>query len=56
MWLSKDAKEVVGIEIVESAVEDARKNAHMNGVENCRFHVGDVIYFTASKSGRKVPA
>ncbi|MBF0201469.1 MAG: class I SAM-dependent RNA methyltransferase, partial [Desulfamplus sp.] len=42
----------VGIEIVEGAVEDARKNAHMNGVENCRFHVGDARYLLPELAGR----
>lgn len=42
IWLSKDARRVTGIEIVESAVEDARRNARLNGVENCDFHVGDI--------------
>ncbi|SLM29155.1 putative enzyme [Desulfamplus magnetovallimortis] len=44
IWLSRDAKEVTGIEIVESAVLDAKKNAQINGVDNCRFHVGDIRY------------
>ena len=42
IWLSKKANQVVGIEIVESAVEDARRNARLNGIDNCRFHVGDI--------------
>jgi len=33
---------VVGIEAVESAVEDARRNAVMNGVGNCHFILGDL--------------
>ena len=35
------AREVVGIESVESAVEDARRNAARNGVTNARFAWGD---------------
>ncbi|MBF0468029.1 MAG: 23S rRNA (uracil(1939)-C(5))-methyltransferase RlmD [Desulfamplus sp.] len=42
IWLSKDAGQVTGIEIVESAVEDARRNAFINNVQNCHFHVGDI--------------
>lgn len=42
IWLSKDAGQVTGIEIVESAVEDARRNAAINNIENCHFHVGDI--------------
>lgn len=42
IWLSGAAKEVVGIEIVESAVKDAGENCRRNGVENCRFILGDM--------------
>lgn len=37
------AKKVVGVEIVEEAVEAARKNARMNGLDNCEFIAGDVL-------------
>jgi 23S rRNA (uracil1939-C5)-methyltransferase len=40
--LSGVAKEVVGLEMAPSAVADARRNCHMNGVENCRFLLGDI--------------
>jgi len=42
IWLSEDAKEIVGIEIVESAVEDARKNAELNNIKNLKFLIGDI--------------
>lgn len=42
IWLSKSAKEVTGIEIVESAVADAKKNCLDNGVNNCSFILGDI--------------
>jgi 23S rRNA (uracil1939-C5)-methyltransferase len=42
IWLSDAAKEVVGIEIVESAVADARKNCALNKISNCRFIQGDI--------------
>lgn len=35
------AREVVGVEVVESAVENARRNAEDNGIENARFILGD---------------
>lgn len=38
--LSKKAKEVYGIEIVEMAVEDAKRNAALNGVENVTYQLG----------------
>jgi 23S rRNA (uracil-5-)-methyltransferase RumA len=36
-------KEVVGVEIVEEAVEAARQNAVQNGLSNCSFLAGDVL-------------
>lgn len=42
IWLSGEAGKVIGIEIVESAVNDAWKNARLNNVTNCEFHVGDI--------------
>jgi 23S rRNA (uracil1939-C5)-methyltransferase len=40
LYLAKDAKDVYGIEIVRDAVEDARKNADLNGVKNAFFIEG----------------
>ena len=37
------AKTVIGIEIVEEAVEAAKENARMNGLDNCEFIAGDVL-------------
>lgn len=37
------ADKVVGVEIVEEAVEAARVNAQMNGLNNCEFIAGDVL-------------
>lgn len=37
------AKKVVGVEIVEEAVEAARENAKLNGLGNCEFIAGDVL-------------
>lgn len=36
------AKKVVGIELIEEAVESAKENAAMNGLDNCHFIAGDV--------------
>ncbi len=41
--LSPAAKRVIGVEIVEEAVEAARENAKCNGLENCAFWAGDVL-------------
>jgi 23S rRNA (uracil1939-C5)-methyltransferase len=40
--LARAASRVVGVEIVPEAVAAARRNAAHNGVENARFHVGDI--------------
>lgn len=40
------AKKVYGIEIVESAVENAKRNANMNGIENAEFLCGDAAKIT----------
>ncbi len=37
------AKKVIGVEIVEEAVEAARENAALNGLSNCQFIAGDVL-------------
>ena len=37
------AKKVIGVEIVEEAVEAARVNAELNGLHNCEFIAGDVL-------------
>ena len=37
------AKKVIGVEIVEEAVEAAKMNADLNGLHNCEFIAGDVL-------------
>lgn len=41
--LAPVAKKVIGVEIVEEAVEAARENAALNGLDNCEFIAGDVL-------------
>lgn len=41
--VSPAAKKVIGVEIVEEAVEAARINAAANGIDNCEFIAGDVL-------------
>jgi len=38
-------KEIVGVDIVESAIEDARANAKRNNVKNAKFYASDVGKF-----------
>jgi 23S rRNA (uracil1939-C5)-methyltransferase len=42
IYLSGSAEEVIGIEIVESAVSDAEKNCQINQIPNCRFIHGNI--------------
>lgn len=37
------AGEVVGVEIIPEAVESAKENAELNGLNNCKFIAGDVL-------------
>ncbi|HOO28424.1 MAG TPA: 23S rRNA (uracil(1939)-C(5))-methyltransferase RlmD [Lachnospiraceae bacterium] len=41
--LAPAAGKVIGVEIVEEAVEAARENAVLNGLHNCEFIAGDVL-------------
>lgn len=41
LFLSQKAKKVYGVEIVPEAIEDAKKNAEENSVENVEFLVGE---------------
>ncbi len=42
LFVSKLAKKVVGIEYVAQAIEDAKKNATLNGIEHTDFFAGDM--------------
>jgi 23S rRNA (uracil1939-C5)-methyltransferase len=52
IFISKMAKEVIGMEITESAVADAHRNCRRNCIDNCRFIGGD-IRFTLPQLGMK---
>lgn len=40
LFLAQKAEKVYGVEIVEDAIKDARKNAKLNGLDNTEFFVG----------------
>ena len=40
LFLAQKAKQVYGVEIVPPAIEDARRNAKLNGITNAEFFVG----------------
>ncbi|MBQ9849271.1 MAG: 23S rRNA (uracil(1939)-C(5))-methyltransferase RlmD [Clostridia bacterium] len=39
--MAKNAREIIGVEIVPEAIEDAKLNAQINGISNARFICGD---------------
>ncbi|SFS61440.1 23S rRNA (uracil(1939)-C(5))-methyltransferase RlmD [Sphingobacterium wenxiniae] len=41
-FVAKSAKEVVGVEYVPSAIEDAKINSEINGISNTKFYAGDM--------------
>jgi len=43
IFCSKNAKKIVGVEVVADAIEDAKINASINGLEDTAFFAGDVI-------------
>ncbi len=40
LFLARRAKQVYGVEIIPQAIEDAKKNAELNGITNAKFYVG----------------
>lgn len=43
IFCSKGAKQIIGVEAVAEAIEDAKENATVNGLTNTSFYAGDVI-------------
>lgn len=41
LFLAQNAKKVYGVEVVKEAIEDANKNAELNGISNVEFVVGE---------------
>ena len=41
-YVAGNAKEVIGIEYVEAAIEDAKVNSEINGITNTKFFAGDM--------------
>lgn len=41
-FVARDAKRVIGIEYVKSAIEDAKENALINNIDNTFFYAGDM--------------
>ncbi len=47
IYMSHLARQVVGLEVVESAVADAARNCRRNRIDNCRFVAGDIRFTLA---------
>ncbi len=41
LCLAKNAKNVIGVEVIDAAIENAKENAKRNGIENARFFCAD---------------
>ena len=62
LFLAQKAKTVYGVEIVPEAIEDAKRNAALNGMDNAHFYVGKAeevlpeYYEQGSIHGEKIAA
>jgi 23S rRNA (uracil1939-C5)-methyltransferase len=43
IFCSHNAGKIIGVDIIEEAIADARENAQINGIDHARFFAGDVI-------------
>ncbi len=43
IFLSKSAKKIVGVDVIEDAIKDAKENAELNHIAHAAFFCGDVI-------------
>ena len=43
IFTSRDAKKIIGVEMVAAAIDDAKENAMLNNVSHAEFFAGDVI-------------
>ena len=41
-FVAKDVKQVIGVEYVPTAIEDAKFNSELNGIDNTIFYAGDM--------------
>ena len=43
IFISKHAKKIIGVEVIEEAIADAKENALLNNINHAEFFAGDVI-------------
>lgn len=59
LFLAQKAKMVYGVEIVPQAIEDAKRNAKLNGITNAKFFAGkaeEVLPEFYENAGKQLPA
>jgi 23S rRNA (uracil1939-C5)-methyltransferase len=56
LFLARRARRVTGIELVPESVAMAEKNAALNGIENCRFLLGEVRDYFKKRPGEAAAA
>ncbi len=62
LYVASKVKKVIGVEIVEKAIEDAKKNANLNNINNPTFYAGAAeekvpeLYNLAVESGEQLKA
>ena len=45
LFLASQAAHIMGVDISNAAIEDAKRNCQLNGIDNCEFFCGDVKTF-----------
>jgi 23S rRNA (uracil1939-C5)-methyltransferase len=43
IFLSKKSKKIIGVDVIEQSIEDAKENAAINNIDHAQFFAGDVI-------------
>lgn len=43
IYVSKQAKKIIGVEMIAAAIEDAKENATLNNISHAHFFTGDII-------------
>jgi 23S rRNA (uracil1939-C5)-methyltransferase len=43
IFVSPFSKKIIGVEVIEEAITDAKENAALNNIENTSFYTGDVV-------------
>lgn len=43
IFVSRQAKKIIGVEVISEAIDDAKENAALNNIANTSFYTGDVI-------------